>query len=188
MAQPRRASSPTGVLHRLVSRADAREALAWFVLVALAFPPWRTLEIEGSAGSWEVELWPYATLAGIAVIAVASLTGALGPPRTTMSSGRPSASINRNGTSISRSAWFVILSAIVYAAAVGELGFPLASSLFVAGTVFALGIRHWLIIIGVSIGLPIIAVVIVVGLCGLSLPPGTGPFANLTGVVTGLVR
>jgi len=55
MTEPRRPSKPIGILHRLVSRADAREALAWFVLIALAFPPWRAFEIEGvpMAGSWK---------------------------------------------------------------------------------------------------------------------------------------
>lgn len=83
MAKSVTPSNPAGILHRLVSRADAREALAWFVLVALAFPPWRAFEVEGSAAGWELEAFPYAVLAGIVLVAIGMLVGAIRPHRKT---------------------------------------------------------------------------------------------------------
>ena len=152
MAGLGRSSTSSNILHRLVSRADAREALAWFVLVALAFPPWRAFQIEGAVESWELEAWPYAVMVGIAVIATGTLIGALRPRGKTTPSGQSRAGGATVQPAIARSAWLVILCSTAYAVAVGQLGFLLASPLFIAAVIFVLGSRHWPTIVGA--GLP----------------------------------
>ena len=81
MVRSEKPSASPGFLHRLLSRADAREALAWFVLAALAFPSWRTFEVEEGAEGVAIEAFPYVVLIGIVLVAVITFVGALKPNR-----------------------------------------------------------------------------------------------------------
>ena len=85
-----------------------------------------------------------------------------------------------------RAACLIILCLAAYVAAVGQLGFLLATSLFLTAIMLILGHRHWPIIAAVSIGIPVIAVVVIVGLCDLALPPGVGLFADFSAALIGM--
>ena len=188
MAESRRASKPSGILHRLVSRIEAREALAWFVLVALAFPPWRAFETEGEAGSWVLEAWPYAVMAGTALVAIGMLANALSPRGRVTDPEQPRARGTGDQSAITRPAWLIILCSVVYVMLVARLGFLLASPVFLAAVIVILGSRHWPTIVGASIGIPIIAVVVVAGMADLPLPLGAGPFSDISIAIIGLPR
>jgi hypothetical protein len=188
MTEPRRPSKPIGILHRLVSRADAREALAWFVLIALAFPPWRAFEIEGGADGWVLEAWPYAVMAGMTLVAISALASALSQRGNVTDPEQPGAAGNGDQSAIARPAWLIILCSAAYVMMVGKLGFLLASPLFLAAVIVIQGSRHWPTIVGASIGIPIIVVVVVTGLSGLPLPLGVGPFLDLGIAIIGMPR
>lgn len=186
MAQSPRASNLSGIFHRLVSRADAREALAWFVLVVLAIPPWRAFETEGSVENWELEAWPYAVLGVIALTAVGILVRALGSRHGVFDPGQPGVGGATSQSPDARATWTIIPCLAAYVAVVGQLGFLLVTPLFLTVIMLILGHRHWPIIAAVSIGIPVIPVVVVVGLCDLVLPPGVGLFADFSAALIGM--
>lgn len=188
MAESRRSSKPIGILHRLVSRADAREALAWFVLIALAFPPWRSFETEGDAESWVSEAWPYAVMAGMALAAISTLAIALSPHHRETDLELPRVGGTGDQPANTRLAWLIILCSAAYVLAVWQFGFLLASPLFLAAVIVILGSRHWPTVVGASIGIPVIVGVVVTGLSGLPLPSGVGPFLDLNLAIIGMPR
>jgi len=85
-----------------------------------------------------------------------------------------------------RATWIIIPCLSAYVAAVGQLGFLLATPLFLTAIMLILSHRHWPVIAGVSIGISVIAVVVVVGLCDLVLPPGVGLFADFSAALIGM--
>ena len=147
-----------------MSRADAREALAWFVLVVLAIPPWRASETEGGAENWELEAWPYAVLGVIALTAVGILVRAFSSRHGVFNPGQSGVGGATSQSPSARATWIIIPCLAAYVAAVGQLGFLLATPLFLTAIMLILGHRHWPVIAGVSIGISVIAVVVVVGL------------------------
>ena len=144
----------------------------------MAYPPWGSFDARDPTAGWESEAWPYAVMAAMALIAVGMLVRCLGERGRSVIA-RPRRDPAPTGqTALTRRTWLILLLPVAYAPVMAQLGFLLASPLFIAAYLAVLGNRHWPTVAATALGLTVLAALAAAGLSDSPLPMGAGPVAD----------
>jgi hypothetical protein len=148
------------------------------------------IEFQRRAGTLGPDVWPKALLALLLVTCVWQIAGALfrrgpepvegqepplvGLPATAVETPAPPA------PSHPRLVAAGIAMTALYVGLIETVGFSLSTVVYLAAFVIAGGYRRWGVVAAVSVGGTLLLLLLFMKVVYVSLPPGTGPFAQLT--------
>ncbi len=194
MADERRENGPS-------ARQNIIEAVAWLILAGSAF--WMSFDFDRPLPIYELgpAFWPRLVLAGIFLAALGVLVGtfmqrlhrrAEGGEKSR--GGAPAAVRQRaaargeGGTQVTAKVLAAIGLPILYVYLIHQFGFYLITPFFLAGYMCLLGVRNWIRLVTVTVGLYALLVVIFIKLIYTPLPQGAGFFHALNGQFIGLIQ
>ncbi len=183
------------------ARQNIIEAVLWFILAGSAF--WMTLDFDYPLPVYKLgaAFWPKLVLSGICLAALGVLVGTFmqwlrqraeddeknreGAPAAVR---QTAAAFEARGTQVTVKVLAAICLPILYVYLIHQFGFYLITPFFLAGYMYLLGMRNWIRLVTVSIGLYVLVVVVFVKLIFTPLPQGAGFFHSLNGQFIGLIQ
>ena len=183
------------------ARQNIIEAVLWFILAGIAF--WMTFDFDGPLAVFKLgpAFWPRLILAGICLGALGVLVGtymqrldrrAAGSKESTKEPfeavRQVAAALGGEETEVTAKVIAVIGLPIVYVYLIHQFGFYLITPFFLAGYIWLLGVRDWIRLLTVSVGLYAVLVAIFIKLIYTPLPQGAGYFHSLNGQFIGLIQ
>jgi putative tricarboxylic transport membrane protein len=148
------------------------------------------IEFHQRAGTLGPDVWPKALLALLIAACTWQIAGALLGRRPQPVEGQeppigglPAGAVEAQGPPAASHPRLVaggIAMTALYVGLIETLGFSLSTAVYLAAFVIAGGYRRWGIVAVVSLGGTLLLLFLFMKVVYVSLPPGTGPFAQLT--------
>lgn len=170
------------------------ESACWLVFCVVAFA--LTYQFDEPLPMFELgaAFWPRVMLIGIAAAALVMMIGSI-----LTKDGDNTDSVQQTSAdsshSVSAQTWrergrivLVFLVPILFVYAMHKLGFLLVAPFFLAAYMYLFGVRRWVPLVSVTVGVYAAVVVIFVKLIFTPLPQGAGVFYTINGHLLGLLQ